>query len=89
MKFLSCGVVWLGAVGLLSIGCERHSFEETQILHLEHGGDHGDHGHGDDSPGLDHAEGKHGAKHEEKPQPKAKAEEKADAEPGAPRDVGL
>ncbi|MEO0413412.1 MAG: hypothetical protein AAF226_00510, partial [Verrucomicrobiota bacterium] len=36
----------LGIASLTFVGCERHDFSETKVLHQGHGGGHGDHGDG-------------------------------------------
>ena len=83
----------MGLFGLAMLGCERHSHDETKILHGDHGShaadgehhgdDHGEkhEGHGEKSEAhgeaKPHAEHGEGKAHEEKP----KKDE--------PRDVGL
>tara|TARA_B100000927_G_scaffold60259_1_gene46818 strand:- start:7378 stop:7659 length:282 start_codon:yes stop_codon:yes gene_type:complete len=42
-----------GIAGFILMGCEKHEFEVTKVLHEAHGGDHGD----------DHG-GDHNAEHE-------------------------
>ncbi|MFT3991709.1 MAG: hypothetical protein QM680_09915 [Luteolibacter sp.] len=62
MKFFP---LLLAVVSVTFISCERHSFEETKVLHQSHGahaehGAHDDHGHGAEENG-------HG-EHEAKPE---------------------
>lgn len=96
MKLFCHGLLWIGIVSLVSVGCEPHSFEDTKVLHQGHGGGHGDgHGdeHGDDAHGKeshheDHAKADDHHKEEAKPKAdkkEANAEKKADE----PREVGL
>ena len=92
MKSLFQLFLLTGVAGLALMGCEKHDFESTKVLHESHGGhhgedhhgEHGDHkedhgGHGDDKKGHDKKD--HGEKHEEQ------KEEKKEA--GEGRDVGL
>jgi len=66
MKSLSLFVLSSALLGLALTGCEKHSFEDTKGLHLEHGKHHdeghgeahGDAAHGDDA----HAKDEHGEK---------------------------
>lgn len=67
MKFSSLKVLSLLSAGLFFAGCEPHSFEETQVLHGDHGGHHEGDGHG-----ADHGEKGDGEEH-------GKGEAKADA----------
>jgi len=97
MKLLCHGMLWMGVVGLGSIGCEKHTFDETKVLHMGHG-DHGDahgEGHGEarghdeahakDGHQDDHAKGDAHHGDEAKPKAEAKVENKTDE----PREVGL
>ncbi|MDF1823871.1 MAG: hypothetical protein P1U68_04465 [Verrucomicrobiales bacterium] len=93
MKSLSHFLLGMSVAGLFMLGCERHQFEETKILHGdhghhgedhadshgEHGKGHGDEGHQDDAHG-DHKAHADEGHHAEKPE-KTKKEE--------PREVGL
>ncbi len=92
MKSLSYLFLGMSVAGLFMLGCERHQFEDTKILHGDHGHhgehheNHGYHGKGHDEKG--HHEGAHGDDkdhagevHPEKKPEKVKKEE--------PRDVGL
>lgn len=80
----------LGFLGFFTMGCERHQFDDTKILHKGHG-DHGDHSHDDGNHDEEgHAEkkkeGGSDADHGEgKPEPKDEKKEKKEE----PRDVGL
>lgn len=93
MKSLSHFLACIGALGLLTVGCERHDFEKTKILHLEHGGEHheGDHPEGDHKEGheKDHKKGEdHAGEGEHAKGEKAdKGEEKPAKEEG--RDTGI
>jgi hypothetical protein len=61
MKFLSKVLFSMGLIGFALTGCERHEFEKTKALHLEHGKGHGE-AHGEDhAVETDHA--KEGAAH--------------------------
>lgn len=71
MKSLSLFALSTALLGLALTGCEKHSFEDTKGLHLEHGkhhdeghGDaHGDAAHGKDAHAKDeHAKDAHGEK---------------------------
>jgi len=96
MKSLSHLFVWMGIVGLASLGCERHDFEDTKVLHMEHGGGHGDHhaegdgAHGHGEEGHDEAHGDEHESHGEKANEKAGDEKgKKKSEDAEPRDLGL
>jgi hypothetical protein len=71
MKSLSLFVLSSALLGLALTGCEKHSFEDTKGLHLEHGKHHdeghgeahGDTAHGKDAHAKDeHAKDEHGEK---------------------------
>ena len=82
MRSLSHLFLGLSIAGLFLLGCERHQFDDTKILH----GDHGSHGGGhaaDDPHGEAHGEDK--AHHEEKSNGEKPKEKKKEE----PRDVGL
>jgi len=66
MKFSNGLSLSLAFVGLVLMGCERHSFDETKGLFLEHGAGHHEAGHGSDAHAKDaHAkEGAPAVKHE-------------------------
>ncbi|MDF1658321.1 MAG: hypothetical protein P1U58_11965 [Verrucomicrobiales bacterium] len=94
MRFLSHLFLGLSIAGLFMLGCERHQFDDTKILH----GDHGYHGkeHASDHSG----EGDHGGKpadshadkkahHEEKPSVKESHDDDSKKKKEEPRDVGL
>lgn len=94
MKSLSLFLACIGALSLLIVGCERHDFDSTKVLHLEHGGDH----HGESHPEGEHKEAhgddeKHGKEHTEKAdhaeghEKKEEGEAKPAKEEG--RDVGI
>lgn len=53
MKFLSQVLFSAGLIGFVLTGCERHEFEDTKVLHLEHGH------HGEADPAAHPAEGAH------------------------------
>jgi len=90
--------ILLAAAAFFSVGCEPHTFDETSILHQDHGGHgegHGD-GHGDEHHG-DHGD-KHHGKSDEKHTDDADhghddAAKKKKAAPAAakeePREVGI
>lgn len=52
MKFLSQVLFSIGLIGFALTGCERHEFEDTKSLHMEHGhhgeGEHDEHAKSDD-----------------------------------------
>lgn len=98
MKSLSYFLLWIAAAGLVTLGCERHSFKDTKKLHGDHGhGDHGEHGdkHGDHGDKHDdHGDhGDHGDKHDDhgkKGDHGEGAKEKKDAAAKEkPRDTGI
>lgn len=88
MRALSHLLVLACTAGLLTLGCERHDFEVTKKLHLEHGGGHGHgdheggkHGHGDE-------DAHHGAKAHGEGEKKA-SKEGGDRKDEKPRDLGI
>jgi len=85
MKSLSLLAFSLSLTGLALIGCERHSFDETKGLHLEHGKHHEEH-HGEG----DHPKDDHGKDPHAKDKERAKAPEAAPAAPKEePRKTGI
>lgn len=102
MKSLRHLLIWVGAAGLVFAGCERHEFENTKRLHMEHG-EHHDEAHGDEHHDGDHHKADHKEdghddhhkgdhkkddhSHDEKKADDAKG--KAKAKKDAPRDTGL
>jgi hypothetical protein len=82
MKSLSLFAVSTSLVGLALIGCERHSFDVTQKLHMEHGAHHDEH-HGEESHGKEeghhgkdsHVEKEHGVEKTKEAHPEAAKEE--------------
>ena len=95
MKFLCRFVVSIGFLGFALTGCERHEFEKTKILHMEHGKGHDSHadadaGHGAAPSGESHAKDPHAAEADHVK--KAAEAEPAEAKPvktEAPRATGL
>jgi hypothetical protein len=86
MKLSNVFALLLAFAGLALIGCERHSFDETKGLHMEHGAGHHDEGHGDAGHGKDG----HGEKgHAEKAAAPAHPEAKPEASKEEPRKTGL
>ena len=89
MKSLFQLTLLTGVAGLALMGCEKHDFDATKVLHESHGGHYGeshhdDHkedqsGHGDEKNG--HDKKGHGEKNEEHQDGKK--------ESGEGRDVGL
>jgi hypothetical protein len=77
----------LALAGIALFGCERHSFDETKGLNLEHGAGHGGEGHGEAGHAAD-THGKDGHSSVEKA-----AESKPSAHPeaakGEPKKTGL
>jgi hypothetical protein len=90
MKLSHVFALSLAFAGLVQIGCERHSFDETKGLHMEHGAGHHDAGHGD-SHGKDaHAKDAHAKDaHGEKAAEPAHSEAKPEAPKEEPRKTGL
>ncbi|MEM9280616.1 MAG: hypothetical protein AAGA96_02210 [Verrucomicrobiota bacterium] len=92
----------LATIGLLQIGCEKHSFETTKRLHLAHGGHqdgghHGEEHHGGDGHHNDHhgddkghndQKKSHSEGHHEGVEDHKKKKGQAE-EADEPRDVGL
>jgi hypothetical protein len=96
MKLSNVFALLLAFAGLALIGCERHSFDETKGLHMDHGAGHHDEGHGDAGHGKDghakdpHAKDGHGEKgHAEKAAAPAHPEAKPEASKEEPRKTGL
>lgn len=92
MKSLFQLFLLTGVAGLALMGCEKHDFDSTKVLHESHGGhhgegqhdEHGDHkedqsGHGDGTKGHDKKD------HEEK----NGDHQEGKKESGEGRDVGL
>ncbi len=91
MKLSHVFALSLAFAGLVLIGCERHSFDETKGLHMEHGAGHHDEGHGDAGHGKDgHATDPHAKDgHAEKAAAPAHPEAKPEAPKEEPRKTGL
>lgn len=87
MKSLSLFAFSTSLAALALIGCERHSFDETQKLHMEHGAHHDEH-HGEEGHGK---EGEHGKEsHVEKDHGGDKAKEAhPEASKEEPRKTGI
>ena len=80
MKSSSFFVLSIASIGFALTSCEPHSFEETQGLHMEHGGHHDEHG----------AEGDHGKEgHAEKGHTEQAPEVKLEATKEEPRKTGI
>lgn len=90
MKLSHVLALSLAFAGLVLIGCERHSFEETKGLHMEHGAGHSDEGHGGDTHAPKEAHAKEGEGHAvEKSAAPAHSEAKPEAPKEEPRKTGL
>lgn len=101
MKSMAQILIWGAVAALTMLGCERHNFDDTKILHGDHG--HHDENHGDDAHRDDHKDGaqkhddhaKEEGQGEKKAKGKAKGEKKAKGgvkkgeKKGEARDVGL
>lgn len=85
MKFSSLKVLSLLSAGLFFAGCEPHSFEETQVLHGDHGHHEGGHGEGH---AEEHGEKAHAEDHG-KVEAKGEAKEAHAAPAAEPRKTGL
>ena len=59
MKSLRHLLICVGAAGLALAGCERHEFENTKRLHMEHGEHHEGEHHGEEHHDGDHHEADH------------------------------
>lgn len=83
MRSLSHFFLGLSILGLLGSGCEQHQFDDTKILH----GDHGYHGgeHGDDAHAGAEPEAHETGKADKEGAAPKEVEKKVDE----PRDVGL
>lgn len=76
MKSLSLFALSTLLFGLVQIGCERHSFDDTKKLHLGHG--HHEEGHGQGHGGHgEAADAHHGDAHAKKDEAPKSAEEAA------------
>ena len=99
MKSLSLFVLSSALLGLALTGCEKHSFEDTKGLHLEHGKHHdeghgevhGDAAHGKDAHAKDeHAKDEHAKDEHAKDEHGEKAPEvKIEATKEEPRKTGI
>lgn len=77
----------LALAGIALFGCERHSFDETKGLNLEHGAGHAGEGHGE----AGHAADTHGKDGHSSVEKAAESKPSAHPEPakGEPKKTGL
>jgi hypothetical protein len=89
MKSLSLFALSTALLGLALTGCEKHSFEDTKGLHLEHGKHH-DEGHGEGHGDAAHGEAAHAKEDHAKDAHGEKAPEaKPEATKEEPRKTGI
>ncbi len=88
MNSLVTRLAFIAVIALGLFSCERHTHEETKVLH-SHG--HADHGHGDSHHGDKdhHGDKKHHAEKHPAKDAKAKVEKAKPKVKEEPRDLGL
>jgi len=81
----------LALAGIALFGCERHSFDETKGLNLEHGAGHAGEGHGEAGHGeAGHAADAHGKDgHSVEKAAESKPSAHPEAAKGEPKKTGL
>ena len=81
-----------GVAGLALMGCEKHDFDSTKVLHESHGGHYGE-GHHDEHGDYKEDQSGYGDEkkgHDKKDHSKKNGEyQEGKKEPGEGRDVGL
>ena len=81
-----------GIAGVILMGCEKHEFEVTKVLHESHGGDHDDdhyEGHEGVNESEDHAKDDHTKDDHTKDEGKHEDRKVKVEKAGEGRDVGL
>lgn len=79
MKTAPAALLAAAALIFASASCDKHSWEETQVLHEGMHKDHGDEHHGDNHHGGEAAKGEHGQAADTHAKPEAHGEKKEEA----------